>query len=87
MFYNTSFCVQMLLPEIEIHILAGIVDIMRSYTEFTAGSIRSESGRQEKAKLIRENAAFVADSLMPLVDAKIQVSLYYLSITCQIFCL
>ncbi|CAK8671790.1 unnamed protein product [Clavelina lepadiformis] len=73
---HVDSAVKMLLPEIEIHILAGIVDIMRSYTEFTAGSIRSESGRQEKAKLIRENAAFVADSLMPLVEAKIQKKIH-----------
>ena len=63
----------MLLPELQKNVLDGVVEIITSYTDFTAGCIKSEKHQQQKANLIRENAKFVANSLIPLIESKIQV--------------
>lgn len=64
--------VKMYLPELQVPVLDGIETIERCYTEFIAGCLISEKERPEKAKLIKRNAMFVAESLLPLVESKIQ---------------
>lgn len=63
----------MLLPELQKPVLDGIAEVVVLYTDFTSGCLRCETERQDKAKLIRENARFLSDSLLPLVEQKIQV--------------
>ena len=65
----------MMLPELQRSILSGIVEILSVYKEFTIGCLRSEIHRPDKARLILQNATFLATSLIPLLESKVQVGL------------
>jgi len=69
----SSLPVKMLLPELEKAIVDGIAEIVTSYTDFVSGCLRSETERKEKAELIRANAAFLSELLLPLVRCKVKV--------------
>ena len=63
----------MMLPELQRSIMAGIVEILSLYTEFTSGCLRCEISRPDKAKIIIENGSFLVQALLPLLEAKVQV--------------
>nr|CAB3243998.1 exocyst complex component 8-like [Phallusia mammillata] len=69
---HVDSAMKMLLPELQKPVLDGIAEVVLLYTDFTSGCLRCETERQDKAKLIRENARFLAESLLPLVEQKIQ---------------
>ena len=62
-----------MLPELQRLILDGIVEILSLYTDFTAGCLRCEISRPDKAELILENGKFLIGSLLPLLETKVQV--------------
>ncbi|XP_077973786.1 exocyst complex component 8-like [Styela clava] len=64
--------IKMYLPEIQKLLLDSVEEIERCYTDFVAGCLRCEQERPEKARLIKRNAMFVAESLLPLIENKIQ---------------
>ena len=65
----------MAVPENENDIIEGIVEIISSYTQFIDGCLHSEKNRQNKFQLIKQNARFLAISLIPLIEQKLKVSL------------
>ncbi|XP_078486547.1 exocyst complex component 8-like isoform X1 [Ciona intestinalis] len=69
---HVESAVKMMLPDLQKLIVEGTAEVVMSYTEFTLGCVQSETERPDKARLIKENAKFVADSLLPLVEMKIQ---------------
>uniref|UniRef100_H2Z9L4 Exocyst complex component 8 n=1 Tax=Ciona savignyi TaxID=51511 RepID=H2Z9L4_CIOSA len=69
---HVDSAVKMMLPDLQKSIVDGTAEVVMSYTEFTLGCVQSENERPDKAKLIKENAKFVAESLLPLVEMKIQ---------------
>lgn len=70
--------IKMYLPELQKLLLDGVEGIEHSYADFVAGCLRSEQGNPEKARLIKRNAMFIAETLFPLIENKIQKCISHL---------
>jgi len=69
---HVDVCLKMAVPENENDIIEGIVEIISSYTQFIDGCLHSEKNRQNKFQLIKQNARFLAISLIPLIEQKLK---------------
>lgn len=70
---HVDTCIKMVLPELEKTVLEGIWEISSCASEFIEGCLKAErDNNKEKAKLIKQNATFLAISLIPLVEHKLK---------------